>query len=909
MQEKTTLPPLNKEKAPRVFRLLFVEDSPEDLELIQRELRKGGVEFEGEVVCRREDFALRIGEACFDAVLSDFRLPGWSGLDALRELRSRGLETPFLLITGTLGEEKAVECMRMGATDCILKDRLARLPLAVRQAIEGSELHEQQRRIAEELWASESKLGMVLSQLPAIVWTTDRDLRMTSLTGAGLAALPGSLRQLRWHSLQEAMDPAHATVADHGRALAGESVQFEADLEGRTYWSRVEPLRDLDGKVTGCLGLALDITDKKRAEAEALLLACELRQANQTLGALIANAPVAIIALDHADRVCIWNPAAERLFGWTAAEILGREPPHVPREREEEYRVLFDLVRQGGSVAGVETQRKRKDGTLIDVSLSAASVKTAGTTEDPSRELMLIIVLTDITERKQVEAERLRLITAIEQSAEAVVISDTEGFIRFVNPAFCAITGYSKEEAVGRPTSLLKSGCQDDAFYAKLWKTILSGQTWRGEFQNRRKDGSIVTMEASITPVRGPRGGITSYICMEQDITERRALEHQLLQAQKFEAIGQLAGGIAHDFNNVLAAILGMAELGQLEAPEGTRIRERLEKICHHAGRAVALTRQLLAFSRRQQLERRDINLNHAVSEVTSLVAESLGADIEMRTEAAPDLASIRVDPSQIEQVLMNLCVNARDAMPHGGRLTISTGNVHFDEGDCRRRPGIAPGDYVRLTVADTGTGMNAATLERIFEPFFTTKPPGRGTGLGLATVYGVVKQHGGCIDVTSAPGQGATFHIYFPTSASTEPVPAPASDAEPVRGGKETILLAEDHEGLRELVHESLAALGYTVLAARDGAEAIELFRQQGGKVDLLVLDVVMPRLRGPDAYKRIRALDSCVPVLFCTGYNPDSAQVETLAGHPVLQKPYPARELARTVRELLDQRPCRNS
>ena len=911
MQVKTTLLTQNPDAVPRVFRLLFVEDSPEDLELIQRELHKGGLEFQGEVVCRREDFARRISEASFDIVLSDFRLPGWSGLDALQELRSRGLETPFLLITGTLGEEKAVECMRRGANDCIMKDRLARLPLAMKQAIEGSELRERQRRIAEELWSSETKLGMVLSQLPAIIWTTDRDLRMTSLTGAGLTSLPECHRQRRWLPLHAAVEPSHPSILAHGRALAGESVEFESDFEGRTYWNRVEPLRDLAGTVTGCLGLALDITQKKQLEAESLFHAAELRQANQTLGALIANAPVAIIALDHAERACIWNPAAERMFGWTAAEVLGGKPPIVPQEREQEFRVFCELVWQGGSLAGVETQRKRKDGALIDVSLSAASLKSEGASEAPSRQPMLIAVLTDITERKRVEAERLKLITAIEQSAEAVVIADTEGFIRYVNPAFCAITGYSKDEAVGQRTNLLKSGRQEDALYAKLWKTILSGQTWRGEFENRRKDGSIVSMEASITPVRGPRGGITSFICMEQDITERRALEHQLLQAQKFEAIGQLAGGIAHDFNNVLAAILGMAELGKMEAPEGTRIRERLEKICHHAGRAVALTRQLLAFSRRQQLERRDINLNHAVSEVTSLVAESLGTDIEMTTEPAPDLASIHVDPAQIEQILMNLCVNARDAMPQGGRLTIATANVHFDEDDCRPRPGIAPGDYVRLSVADTGMGMDPATLERIFEPFFTTKPPGRGTGLGLATVYGVVKQHGGCIDVTSELGQGATFHIYFPTAASADPNPAPAppADAEPVRGGKETILLAEDHDGLRELVHESLAALGYTVLAARDGEEALELFRQRAGKVDLLVFDVVMPRLRGPDAYKRILALGSSVPVLFCTGYNPDSAQVETLAGHPVLQKPYPARELARTVRQLLDQRHSRGN
>jgi CheY-like chemotaxis protein len=290
-------------------------------------------------------------------------------------------------------------------------------------------------------------------------------------------------------------------------------------------------------------------------------------------------------------------------------------------------------------------------------------------------------------------------------------------------------------------------------------------------------------------------------------------------------------------------------------------------------------------------------------------LSESLGKDLEVETALATELASIHVDPGQIEQVLMNLCVNARDAMPQGGGLTISTDNVRLGEEACRTRPGISPGEFVRLSVADTGTGMDAETLGRIFEPFFTTKPPGRGTGLGLATVYGVVKQHGGWIDVDSAVDKGTTFHLYFPVSVSSARDHDEPSEAEPVRGGRETILLAEDHEGLRELVRESLQSLGYNVLAACDGEEAVEVFRRHLGQVDLLVLDVVMPRLRGPDAYKRMRSLNAGVPVLFCTGYNPDSAQVETLSGHPVLQKPYPARELARAVRQLLDQGPCRPS
>jgi len=292
------------------------------------------------------------------------------------------------------------------------------------------------------------------------------------------------------------------------------------------------------------------------------------------------------------------------------------------------------------------------------------------------------------------------------------------------------------------------------------------------------------------------------------------------------------------------------------------------------------------------------------VNEVTSLISESLGKDVEVRAELARELASVHADPSQMEQVLMNLAVNARDAMPRGGRLTFATKNAHFDADACRMRPGILPGEFVQLTVADTGTGMDAVTLERIFEPFFTTKPPGKGTGLGLATAYGVVKQHGGWIEVSSTVDLGTAFHLFLPAAAAMEMKSGQPAGTEPVRGGPETILLAEDHEGLRELARESLQTLGYKVLVAEDGQEALQLFRQYPGKIDVLVLDVVMPRLRGPDVYQQIRELNPLIPVLFCTGYNPDSAQVETLSSHPVLQKPYPAVELARAIRRLLDRR-----
>ena len=904
MQKVTAPAPPALEVPARKFRLLFVEDSQADLELVQRELRAAGIAYSAEIVCRFEDFVRRISEDTFDAVLSDFRLPGWEGLDALHELQRRGRDTPFLLVTGTLGEAKAVECMKLGVTDYILKDHLARLPLALRQAVEARELKEQQRRIAEELWSSESKLGLLLSQLPAIIWTTDQNLRVTSLTGAALANLSLEFRNHHGLPLDQLLDPKHPAIPAHRRALAGESLEFEAEIEGCTFESRVEPLRNLAGTISGCLYLALDATEKKRRLTELRSREDDLRRANQTLGALIAAAPEAIVALDRNSLVRIWNPAAERMFGWTLDEVQGGPLPNIPASRAEEHALLLEVLAQGGRLAGLETQRQRKDGSLFDVSLSAAALPSQGAGEGDPLAPAIIAVLQDITARKRAETEKLRLSAAIEQSADAVIMSDPEGVIQYVNPSFSSLSGYSREEAIGRLTNLLKSGRHSQAFYQELWSTILGGQTWRGEFENQRKDGSIIPVEAVITPVRGPRGEITAFICIEHDVTERRTLEHQLLQAQKFEAIGQLAGGIAHDFNNVLAAILGMAELGKLDAPEGTRIRERLEKICHHAVKAVALTRQLLAFSRQQHLERRDLNLNHAIAEVTSLLSESLGSDIEMRTQLASGLEGVHADSAQIEQVLMNLCVNARDAMPRGGTLTISTENVRLDDSAARLHPGAKPGAYVSMTVADSGIGMDAATLERIFEPFFTTKPPGRGTGLGLATVYGIVKQHGGFVEVKSAPGQGATFHIFLPSASGAVEERPVESDSGPVPGGTETILLAEDHEGLRELISESLEALGYSVLAARDGLEAVELFERKKDSVNLLVLDVVMPRLRGPDAYLRIQELGGSVPVIFCTGYSAETVLVETLSGHRVLHKPYPARELARLIRVLLDER-----
>jgi len=385
---------------------------------------------------------------------------------------------------------------------------------------------------------------------------------------------------------------------------------------------------------------------------------------------------------------------------------------------------------------------------------------------------------------------------------------------------------------------------------------------------------------------------------------DSKRLEQQVRQLQKFEAIGRLAGGIAHDFNNVLGAILGWAELGESQAPKEPASQLPFKRIREQAQHAAGLTSQLLAFARRQILEPRNVNLNDIVRQTTSLLQNVIGETIEVVTGLAPELAVTRADPTQIEQVLMNLCLNARDAMPEGGRLGIRTSEIEFDDDYCRHHAYMRPGRYVLLSVSDTGAGMDAATADRVFEPFFTTKTKGKGTGLGLATTYGIVKQHNGFIDVDSALGRGSLFRVYLPAGAGPAD-PRTETDRDSVQRGTETILVAEDHEGLREIAQCMLEELGYHVLLARDGEEALCIFQKNQERIALALLDVVMPRMNGTDAYARMFAIDPNLPAIFVTGY---SADVPLLSPNlnkdlAVLQKPYTRKALGRKVREVLDQ------
>ena len=511
--------------------------------------------------------------------------------------------------------------------------------------------------------------------------------------------------------------------------------------------------------------------------------------------------------------------------------------------------------------------------------------------------------LSETLRRIENESRNIRLAQAIEQAEEAVVITDAKGTIAFVNPCFERMTGYKREEAMGRDPSMFKGGAHDEVFYKNLWETITAGRTWEGRLINRKKDGTPVTEQAVISPIKDETGRITGFVKVSRDIGRELALEGQLRQAQKMEAVGQLAGGVAHDFNNILQVINGYTSLALTRLPDGSPVRTMLDHVAKAGDRAAGLVSQILAFSRRQILQSMDVDLNEVTSNVTSMLERIIGEHIELDFIPGRRLGIVHADRSMMEQVIMNLCVNARDAMPDGGRLTLETENVTVNGEYCKDHPWAKPGRYVLLAVTDTGCGMDAETLDHIFEPFFTTKGTGQGTGLGLAMVYGIVKQHEGMIHVYSEPGKGTTFKIYLPVSGRRAAEVGTKIEG-PVTGGAETILVAEDDELVRELAREILEAEGYTVMTARDGLEAVSIFKKNDTNIDLVVLDVMMPKMDGRRVYKRIRKIRPGLPVLFASGYSQNAIHTNFVLneGVALISKPFSRGDFLRAVRNVLN-------
>jgi PAS domain S-box-containing protein len=773
-------------QATRPLRLLILEHTPDDVDLVLFALRDAGFSVTNTVATNKAQFLAALRDHSFDAILSDYRLPGWTGLDALKELRAAGIDTPFLLVTGTLGEEAAVECMKQGVNDYILKDHLSRLPVALQRAIQEKALRDEAARSSAALKQSEARVREQFAELdllyrtaPICVAILDRDLRYLRVNDAMAAqnGIPAS--QHIGRTLYEVAPQTAPELAAclHRVFVTGASLQnvqlravHPSHSSGcRDYLAGFYPLVIQENHVQSSCVIMVDITDHKRAEEK-------LRRSEARNQELVESSIYGIAHISPDGAFLDSNPALVRMLGANSSADLGS--------------------------------------------------------------------------------------------------------MNLFNDAF-----RFPEQA-----ARLAASCRDRK------------QVVGAEAEWRRRDGGVVTVRLHLRYVTLP--GESDFMeVIAEDVTELRAMERQLRQSQKFEAIGQLAGGIAHDFNNVVGAILGWAELGYEQNRNNPQVADRFSRIREQADRAAALTRELLAFARRQVLQPRAVDLNEVTSGLGSFLDRVIGDNIVFKVVTAP-LDPIQADPTQIEQVLMNLCINARDAMPQGGRLLVETEMVELDDSYCRFYPGIAPGRYAVLSVSDTGGGMDAETRERIFEPFFTTKEKGKGTGIGLATVYGIVKQHGGFIHVYSEPGQGSLFRVYLPAIENASPESAerkvPVPSLQEMRGS-ETILLAEDHEPIREMARQTLVSLGYRVLSASDGEEALRLC--QDDVPALAILDVIMPRLGGPAAADKLRALFDQLPVLFTSGYSQDSEALSGASPAHYLQKPYSPTTLGRIVREILDR------
>ncbi len=512
---------------------------------------------------------------------------------------------------------------------------------------------------------------------------------------------------------------------------------------------------------------------------------------------------------------------------------------------------------------------------------------------------------TDITQRRLAEAERERLLAAIEQCGEIILVTDSLGTIEYVNPAFKAVTGYSREEVIGQTPRILKSGQQDAEFYRNLWKTLLSGQTWKGRFVNKRKDGTLYTEEAVISPVRDADGNITNYVSAKNDISASLKLEADLRQAQKMESVGRLAGGVAHDFNNMLGVILGHAELALDQVDPSQAVHADLREILKATERSANLTRQLLAFARKQTVAPKVLDLNETLASMLKMLQRLIGENVHLDWLPGLNLWPVLMDPSQIDQILANLCVNARDAIADVGHIAIETKNRTIDEEYCDTHVDAIPGEYVCLAVTDSGCGMDQETQSHLFEPFFTTKSAGQGTGLGLATVYGIVKQNNGFIHVYSEPGHGSVFSIYLPRHDGAIEKTWVENTVGSVLCGQETILLVEDEPAIIELCAMMLEKLGYTVLPANTPSDGARLAREFDGEIHLLMTDVVMPEMNGRDLAQNLMTLYPRMKCLFMSGYTADVIAHRSVleAGVHFLPKPFSLKELASRVRQALDE------
>lgn len=875
--------------------LLILEDNPDDADLIVRELRKSGLGFGWNRVDTVKGFTEGL-ESRPDLIIADHSIPSIDAIHAL-ELWDKGFrDIPVIVISGRVGEERAASCIKSGATDFLLKENLDRLPHAVERALRES-------RVREEVRVAEARYRDLVESLPAIVYTAAPGARgewtyVSPQVQTFLGYAPEEWQSCPdvWLSCIHPDDLDRVVAVEEEVLQSGTGTVCEYRMLARSgdmVWVRDQStlVTNEDGDPV-LKGFIFDITDRKLMEKA-------LAESERRFRTIYDGAALGIAILDLDGAFASTNPALDDMLGYAPGDLVGINFADLthPADLERE----LELFKKGGKGIGVYHMEKRyfrRDGRIIWGDLTARLVRDE--TGAPS---FWIGIIQNITSKKDSERARERLVALLEATPDLVGMADADGTLLYLNPAGRRLLEIPADENITKLNTGAIQTPEGREFAMKVARpTALLSGSWSGEGDFLTRSGKVLPMSQVVVAHKGPDEQAELYSTISRDLSQQKELEGQLLQSQKMEAIGSLAGGVAHDFNNLLAVIINYANF-VLEELEITDPRyEDVREIEKAGERGAKLVRQLLAFSRREIVSPEVLNLNDVVSDMERLLKPTIGEDIKLEFKPEPDAWMTLMDPGQLEQIVMNLAVNARDAMPAGGRLTLTTCNIVVQKGAV---PDLSAGNYVCLTVTDSGHGMDDNLVERIFEPFFTTKPRGSGTGLGLATVYGIVHQSGGAVQVDSRPGKGTSFSVYLPaaTDASTEhPLLLPAAGSAP-GSGRCAVLLVEDDGPVRRVVTRMLDQHGFEVLAAASGEEALKIWASHEDSIDLLLTDVVMPEMSGKLLSKMLAPAGHRVRTLFMSGYADKIVGTEGVLdrGETLIQKPFSARELLSKIDEAL--------
>ncbi len=671
------------------------------------------------------------------------------------------------------------------------------------------------------------------------------------------------------------------------------------------------PILDETGALAKMIEYTLDVTERKRAEAELRRSQARLERLYSMARLMADNLPDMIWAKDLKGRYLFANRAlvSELLMAEDTEEPLGKTDAFFAARARARHPdtpdwYTFGEVCGGSDARVLETRAPMQFDEMgrVNGRFVWLDVRKAPLFDRDGTLIGTVGSARDVTEERERDEERRRLQAAVEQAEMGVLILDADGRVVYANPAYGEITGYASEEVIGRGMDFIRSQYEEAGDFEEMQAYLSVGKAWRGRIHKRRKDGTVYVQGELVAPVRDADGAIINIMSYLRDVSSEVDLEARYLQAQKLESVGRLAGGIAHDFNNLLGAVRAYAELLQMELSRCDGVQEYVEEILAATEHGARLTRQLLAFARRQPAAPRALDLNQVICDFEGMLGQLIGEDVRLTTRLEPGLPAVLADPAQIEQVLANLVVNARDAMPRGGRVSITTRTV--EDAGVAMTAGPGPGRWVALSVSDTGVGMTDEVLEHIFEPFFTTKETGKGTGLGLSTCFGIVSEAGGKITVESRPGAGTTMTVYLP-QAGVEPVAeADMPEVPAMCGGTETILFVEDELKLRQAVAKELRALGYTIIEAGDGLEALDLWRANAGTIDLLLTDEVMPHMAGSELARQLRELVPGLKVILVSGYIGEAPEGSTDAssGTIIVSKPFSLQALATAIRQAID-------